>query len=416
MPEVARPTYVQKLVRRIDNGSVKVVTGVRRTGKSYLLKRLFKNYLLGEGVPAESILEFTLDDIRDAEYLDPRKIYDAVAEAAARRHVFAFIDEIQLIDDFAPLMNGLLHLDGVDLYVTGSNSRLLSSDILTEFRGRGDEVRVLPLSFSEFASVYEGSADEALRQYLIYGGMPELLTRRDHEQRAGYLNDLVRKVYLDDIVDRHGVRLPDELEGIFDDLCSSVGSFTNPTKIANTMRSVKGSKIDPNTVKAYIGYFEDAFLFEGAKRFDVRGRRYFDTLVKYYVVDVGLRNARLNYRQLDENHIMESVVYTELRRRGFGVDVGMVRSREQKDGKRTEVQLEVDFVANKGDKRYYVQVAQGLDDPGKEEQEKRPFSKIDDGFKRIIVVRDELMPHYGQDGILIIGLRDFLMDPGSLDV
>ena len=413
--EVERPIYLKRLVDRLDNGSVKVVTGVRRCGKSYLLNKLFRSHLLASGIPAEHVVTIALDDVRDEEYLNPRRLYDRLAAVAAEGHTYAIIDEIQLIENFTSLVNGLLRLDGLDLYVTGSNSRLLSTDVLTEFRGRGDEVRVRPFSFAEFASANPGNA-RAMRDYLIYGGMPELLTRPDHEQRASYLQNLVAKVYLDDVVERHGVRLRDDLDRIFDDLCSSVGSLTNPSKIANTLHSVKGSRIDDNTVRDYLAHLEDAFLFDAAKRYDVRGKRYFQSLAKYYACDVGVRNARLNYRQLDENHLMENVVYGELRTRGLSVDVGMVRSREQRGGRRVERQLEVDFVATRGSSRWYVQVAQGIDDPGKEEQEKESLRKVNDSFRKVLVVRDALMPAHDDDGILVIGLEDFLLDQRSLDL
>ena len=413
--EVERPIYLKRLIERMDNGSAKVVTGVRRCGKSYLLNRLFRGYLLSSGVPEEHVVTVALDDVRDEEYLDPRKLYDRLAASAAKGHTYAIIDEIQLIENFVPLVNGLLRIDGLDLYVTGSNSRMLSTDVLTEFRGRGDEVHIRPFSFSEYASAHSGDA-RAMRDYLLYGGMPELLTRPDHEQRASYLQNLVAKVYLDDVVERHGVRLRDDLDRIFDDLCSSVGSLTNPSKIARTLHSVKGSGIDDNTVRDYLAHLEDAFLFDAAKRYDVRGKRYFQSLAKYYACDVGVRNARLNYRQLDENHLMENVVYGELRTRGLSVDVGMVRFREQRDGKRVERQLEVDFVATRGSSRWYVQVAQGIDDPGKEEQEKEPLRKVNDSFRKVLVVRDALMPAHDEDGILVMGLEDFLRDQGSLDL
>lgn len=413
--EVERPIYLKRLIDRMDNGSAKVVTGVRRCGKSYLLNKIFRGYLLSNGVPEERVVTVALDDVRDEEYLDPRRLYDRLAAAAAKGHTYAIIDEIQLIEDFVPLVNGLLRLDDLDLYVTWSNSRLLSTDVLTEFRGRGDEVHMRPFSFSEFASAHPGDS-RAMRDYLLYGGMPELLTRSDHEQKASYLQNLVAKVYLDDVVERHGVRLRDNLDRIFDDLCSSVGSLTNPSKIARTLHSAKGSGIDDNTVRDYLAHLEDAFLFDAAKRYDVRGKRYFQSLAKYYACDVGVRNARLNYRQLDENHLMENIVYAELRARGLSVDVGMVRSREQRGGKRVERQLEVDFIATRGSSRWYVQVAQGIDYPGKEEQEKKPLIKVNDSFRKVLVIRDALIPAHDESGILVIGLEDFLLDQGSLDL
>jgi predicted AAA+ superfamily ATPase len=308
-----------------------------------------------------------------------------------------------------------MHLDGLDLYITGSNSRFLSSDIMTELRGRGDEVRVRPLSFSEFRPTFEGSTSQALREYLLYGGMPALSSRKTHEAKSTYLENLVKKVYLDDIVERHKIKRKGELDDIFDFLCSSTGSFTNPTKLANTLHSMNQSTITDDTVRHYFTLFEEAFLFEGTKRYDIKGKKYFEKLMKYYVADVGLRNARLNFRQLDEGHLMENIVFEELRVRGMNVDVGMVEVRESNEGKSQRKQLEVDFVATEGNRKFFIQVAQDMNTPEKKNREKRSLMRIKEAFKKIIIVKDALMPHYDDDGIAIIGLEDFLLDKNSLN-
>jgi predicted AAA+ superfamily ATPase len=403
------------LIERKDNGSTKVITGIRRCGKSYLLTRLFKQHLIDSGVPESQIVIIALDDIRDKDYLDPDRLYARISEQVSRGHTYAVIDEIQIIEDFSPLVNGLMHLDGLDLYITGSNSKFLSSDVMTEFRGRGDEVRVRPLSFSEFRPTFEGPTSEALREYILYGGMPALSTRKTHEAKSSYLGNLVRQVYLDDIVERHGIRLKNELDDIFDYLCSSTGSFTNPTKLANTLHSVNRSTITDDTVRHYLTLFEEAFLFEGAKRYNIKGKKYFEKLVKYYVADIGLRNAKLNFRQLDEGHLMENIVFEELRIRGMNVDVGMVEIRESNEGKSQRKQLEVDFVATEGNRKYYIQVAQDTNTPERETREKRSLMRVKEAFKKIMVVKDVLMPHYDDDGIAVIGLADFLLDKNSLN-
>ncbi len=413
--QIARDTYLNMLIERKDNGSAKVITGIRRSGKSYLVTKLFKQHLLKARVPEPQIVIIALDDIRDKEYLDSNRLYTRISEQVLQGHTYAVIDEIQSIKDFSPLVNGLMHLDNLDLYITGSNSRFLSSDIMTELRGRGDEVRVRPLSFSEFKPTFEGTTSQALREYLLYGGMPALSTRKTHEARSSYLANLVKKVYLDDVIERHNIRRQSELDDIFDFLCSSTGSFTNPTKLAHTLHSKKQSAITDDTIRHYLRLFEEAFLFEGAKRYDIKGKKYFEKLVKYYVADVGLRNARLNFRQLDEGHLMETVVYEELRARGMNVDVGMVEVRESNEGKSQRKQLEVDFVATEGNRKYFIQVAQDMNTPEREYREKRSLMKIKEAFKKTVIVKDSLMPHYDDDGIAIIGLEDFLLDKNSLN-
>jgi predicted AAA+ superfamily ATPase len=413
--QIERSAYLDRLIERKDNGSVKVITGIRRCGKSYLLTKLFKQHLLDSGVPESQIVIVALDDIRDKKYLDPDRLYARISEVATQGHTYAVIDEIQILGEFSSLVNGLMHLDDLDLYITGSNSRFLSTDIMTELRGRGDEVRVHSLSFSEFRPIFEGSTSEALREYLLYGGMPALCSRKTHEAKSTYLENLVRQVYLDDIVERNGIRLRNELDDIFDYLCSSTGSFTNPTKLANTLHSVNRSTITDDTVRNYLTLFEEAFLFEGAKRYDIKGKRYFEKLVKYYIADVGLRNARLNFRQLDEGHLMENIVYEELRSRGMNVDVGMVEIRESIEGKSRRKQLEVDFVATEGNRKYYIQVARDINTPERADREKRSLLRIKEAFKKMVIVEDALMPHYDDDGIAIIGLADFLLNKDSLN-
>jgi predicted AAA+ superfamily ATPase len=414
--EIRRDRYLNRLISRKWNGSVKVVTGVRRCGKSYLLFNLFRDHLISEGVEPDKIISIALDDIRNKPLREPTALYESITGVVKEGNYYLLLDEIQFVDGFEDVINGLRRIQNIDIYVTGSNSKMLSKDILTEFRGRGDEIRVYPLSFSEFSTAFPGEEDKAWKLYRTFGGLPELLTRTDEEQKVTYLQNLMNEVYLKDIKERNDIRLENELDLIVDLLCSSVGSLTNPLKISDTLRTAKRSKIDKETVYRYLEFLEGSFLFEKAKRYDVRGRKYFDTPSKYYAVDPGIRNARLNFRQQEETHIMENIIYTELRSRGFSVDVGVVEDRSTKNGTSEYKQLEIDFVANKGSRRYYIQSAYRVPEGEKMEQELRPFLKAGDSFKKIMVTGDDILLKRNEDGVVMMGIKQFLLDENSLDL
>lgn len=413
---IRRDIYLERLKDRMHNGSIKVITGIRRCGKSVLLFDIFGGYLREQGVPNDCILCYKLDNIKSRKWRDAEVLYDdIVAKSEGKERCYVFLDEVQEVEDFSELMNSLSQLRNLDVYVTGSNSRFLSTDILTEFRGRGDEVRVYPLTFAEFYGAKGGDRDKAWDEYHRFGGMPALFERQKAEQKAEYLKALVSKVYLADIVARNRIQYPDEMDAIFDLVCSAVGSLTNPKRIANALASVKGSNLSVNTVRRYLDQMCDAFLFETAKRYDVKGRRYFDTPLKYYAADVGLRNARLNFRQIEENHIMENVIFNELRVRGFSVDVGIVDVTETEGDVRKAKQLEVDFIATKGAEKFYIQSAYEMATQDKLKQEKRSLVKIDDSFRKIIVVKDNISARIDDDGIVTVGLLDFLLKDLNFD-
>ena len=415
---IERPIYLEKLIQRENNGLVKVITGIRRSGKSYLLFRIFKNYLLNKGIKEDHIICVVLDDIKNKELRNVDYLYAFISEKITdREQYYVFLDEIQFVDGFSDLINGLNYIENVDLYVTGSNSKFLSSDILTEFRGRGDEIRVYPLSFAEYTSAYDGSVYQAWKDYYTYGGLPFILSCATDERKEDYLSSLIEKVYLKDIVDRNKVRYKRELENILDILSSSIGSFTNPVKLSNTFRSVGQSAITDKTVKRYIEFLTDSFLVEKVDRYDVKGRKYIEALSKYYFVDVGLRNARLEYRQQEENHIMENIIFNELKIRGYRVHVGVVEMREKnKEGKSTLKKLEVDFIATKGSQKYYIQSAFEMPTQEKQNQELRPLLKINDSFKKIIVVKDDIKMKRDENGIITMGIYDFLLKSDSLEL
>ena len=414
---IKRDLYLNRLIERIGNGSVKVVTGIRRCGKSTLLFKLFYDYLIREGIADDHIITYKLDNIKNRKLRDPEILYDTIEKQIVDTdRYFVFLDEVQFVTDFSELVNSLNQIENVDLYVTGSNSRFLSDDILTEFRGRGDEVRIYPLSFAEFYSAYEGDKYEAWDDYFTYGGMPAIFEQKTEEQKAKYLQNLISKVYLSDIIERRKIIYKDELDSMVDLLCSSVGSLTNPSKISKTLCSAKGKSISDVTAKNYLDHLCDAFLFVQAKRYDIKGRKYLSTPVKYYVADVGLRNARLNFRQQEENHIMENIIYNELLIRGYSVDVGIVEATETISGKRRQFALEVDFVATKGSKKYYIQSAYEMSAPDKENQEQRSLLKINDSFKKIVVVKDNIKPRTDENGIVKMGIINFLLDKDSLDL
>jgi len=414
MNYIRRDIYLQKLVNRMNNSFVKIITGPRRSGKSWLLSRIFTDYLLQNGVTERQIisLSFEKDDENDNRDLLSSSalrayLYERMADKSLNYYVF--LDEIQEVEDFERIVNGLAAKENVDVYVTGSNSRFLSSDINTIFRGRGDEVRVWPFTFSEFVQERDESINELWKEYYTYGGMPALRMLRTAEQKTNYLQRLWSKVYLDDVVERNGIKNRGVLESLADTLCSSVGSLTNPSRISNTINSTLGQKVSTPTVDSYIDCLVNAFLFEGAKRYDIKGRRYFGSISKYYSIDIGLRNARLNFRQQEPTHIMENVIYNELRVRGYTVDVGVIEGRRMENGRNMSVQYEVDFIAKNGMDKYYIQSAYHIDTEEKRRQELASLLKIDESFRKIVVTADDLPAYTDEHGIVFVGLFDFLM-------
>lgn len=415
--EIARERYIQKLLDRKENGLVKVITGIRRCGKSYLLFHLYKNRLLNMGISSEHIIELALDDISNMEYRNAIKLYHYIkSKITDTGSYYVFLDEIQLLEsNFADLVNGLMHIENLDIYVTGSNSRFLSSDILTEFRGRGDEIRVFPLSFSEFVTAYDNTYT-AWKDYYTYGGLPLVLSRKSDELKAEYLISAFQNIYINDIKERNNIRTDDELDILIDILASAIGSLTNPTKLSNTFKSMGQKSLSDKTIKLYLDYLADSFLIEKAVRFNVKGKKYIDSPSKYYFEDVGLRNARLNFRQQEENHIMENIIYTELRSRGYRVDVGVVEIQETAcTGKSKRKQLEIDFIANKGNRKYYIQSAFEMSSSEKIEQEKKSLNKLNDSFKKFVIIKDDIKTSIDENGLIIMGIYDFLLNENSLE-
>jgi len=427
MMEIRRDLYLNKLIKRKNNGLIKVVTGIRRCGKSYLLNNLFYNHLIESGVAADHIIRFAFDSADDLYLIgesliliekekrgvDPEKFMAYIrSQIVDNRMYYLLLDEIQLLDCFETVLNGYLHKDNMDVFVTGSNAKLLSKDIITQFAGRGDEVHMYPLSFAEFMTIYKGDKYAGLEEYMLYGGIPIVVLREDANEKASTLENLFTEIYLRDITQRNRVKNIGELEDLLNILSSSIGSLTNPEKLKNTFKSVKKSKITSQTIKKYIDYFEDSFLIESALRYDIKGKSYIETPKKYYFSDLGLRNARINFRQFEPTHSMENVIYNELKMRGYNVDVGVIATTEKNhEGKVVRKQLEVDFVCNLGSSRYYIQSAYSLPDETKRTQEIRPFRKIDDSFKKIVITKDFVHPYYDDYGILTVNIYDFLLDP-----
>lgn len=425
--DIRRDFYLDKLIKRKGNGLIKVITGIRRCGKSYLLNTIFYQHLLDSGVRTDHIIRFAFDSADDLQLIgespiqmekekrsvDPEKFMRYLsAKLVDDEQYYLLLDEVQLMDCFEAVLNGYLRKSNLDVFVTGSNAKFLSKDIITEFAGRGDEVHMYPLSFAEFMSVYDGDKYTGLAEYMLYGGIPLVVLRDNAQEKASALKNLFSEIYLRDIFKRYRIRNVGEIDELLNILSSAIGSLTNPEKLKNTFKSIKKSKITANTINKYIGYFEDSFLIQSAQRYDIRGKAYIETPKKYYFTDLGLRNARINFRQFEQTHSMENVIYNELCMRGYNVDVGVVQIAEKNsDGKVARKQLEVDFVCNLGSSRLYIQSAYSMPDEEKQKQEIRPFKNIDDSFKKIIVTKDIVLPYYDENGVLIVSIYDFLLDP-----
>ncbi len=430
--EIKRDIYLDKLIKREKNGLIKVITGIRRCGKSYLLNTIFYNHLLENGVEEEHIIRFAFDSAEDLYLIgesligmekekrgvNPELFMEYIrTKTSGDGMYYLLLDEVQLLDCFESVLNGYLRKDNMDVYVTGSNAKFLSKDIITEFAGRGDEIHMYPLNFAEFMSVYPGDKYEGLSEYMLYGGIPLVVLREGSNEKAGALQNLFDEIYVRDIFKRNRVKNQGELEDLLNILSSAIGSLTNPEKLKNTFKTVKKSNITAKTIKKYLDYFEDSFLIESVQRYDIKGKAYIETPKKYYFSDLGLRNARINFRQIEQTHSMENVIYNELRMRGYNVDVGIVPIAEKdKNGKVIRKSLEVDFVCNLGDTRYYIQSAYSLPDGEKRNQEIRPFRKIDDSFKKVVVTKDIIPPQYDEYGILTVNIYDFLLCPEKCNI
>lgn len=416
--EVQRNTYLTKIINRMHNGMIKVITGIRRSGKSYLLLTLFRKHLHKIGVREDHILVMEFDRFENRQYRDPYVLLDYLKKQITDDgDYYILLDEVQMLHNFEEVLNSLMRESNLDIYVTGSNSKFLSKDILTEFRGRGDEIHIFPLSFQEYMQVYDGDLYHGWAEYVMYGGLPFVITLKTDEQKVQYLTSLIRETYIKDIVERNTIEKQQELEDLLNVLASSIGALTNPLKIEATFKSRMHSSISDNTISKYIGYLKEAFMINEAQRYDVKGRKYIGSPVKYYFEDIGLRNARLDFRQVEETHLMENVIYNELRMRGYNVDVGNVKKRykDKETGSKLTKNLEIDFVANLGSKRFYIQSAYKMPDAEKIKQEKASLLAINDSFKKIIVVKDVIKPFQDEDGILTIGLFDFLQNSDSLE-
>ena len=412
--EIKRDVYLNKLISRKENGLIKIITGIRRCGKSYLLDPLFKNYLLESGVKEDHIIKLELDKEENKKFRDSHELNEYIKSLIKDKNMYyILLDEIQMVGGFESVLNSFLYERNLDVYVTGSNSKFLSSDIITEFRGRGDEIKVFPLSFYEYVEAFKGDKQDAWNEYVLYGGLPLVLSKKTDEEKSKYLKDLFDQTYIKDIIERNNIQRVDILDSIINILASSVGSLTNPQKMFNTFISNGEKKISLNTINSYIKYIEDSFIVNKSERYDVKGKKYIQTPQKYYFSDIGLRNARLNFRQQEENHIMENIIYNELIIRGYNVDVGVVEVRDENKNRK---QLEFDFVCNLGNKRYYVQSALILDTREKTIQEERPLMNINDNFKKIIVVKDNMKHWMTEEGILVIGIQEFLLNKNSLDL
>lgn len=429
--EIKRDKYLQMLQIRRHNGFVKVITGIHRSGKSYLLNDIFYDYLKRDGIDNKHIIKFAFDSADDLlligedlqeltlmkRKVDPKKFMNYISSQIVDDNMYyLLLDEIQNLGCFETVLNGYLRKKNMDIYVTGSNSKFLSRDVLTEFRGRGDEIHVLPLSFSEFYASYQDDTNYALDDYMIYGGLPAAALMKSSEQKMSYLKTQLKNLFIKDIVNRHHLGFDENLEELFDIIASGISSLTNPTKLSNTFKSVKNVSLSAPTINNYINYMEEAFIVSKAKKYNVKGKKYIDTPYKIYFEDVGLRNARLNFRQIEETHLMKNIIYNELRYRGYNVDVGIIDIRENVNGSYERRQLEIDFVANQGNKRYYIQSAFDIPNEDKMKQETKSFDKTNDSFKKIIILGKSMRPRRTEKGYLLIGIKEFLLDPNSLDL
>ena len=416
--EIKRDIYLQKLINRMHNGMIKVITGIRRSGKSYLLFTIFRNYLKSQGVADNNIIAIELDMFENEKYRDAHTLLEYTkSRMTDEGDYYIFLDEVQLLPSFESVLNSFLHMRNVDVYVTGSNSKFLSKDVITEFRGRGDEVHVYPVSFSEYMEVFGGDKYEGWSSYVSFGGLPLTITMATDEQRMEYLTRLFEETYVKDIIEHNHIEKIQEMNDLINVLASGIGSLTNASKIEATFKSIIKSDISLNTIRAYIEHLKDAFIINEVNRYDVKGRKYIGTPLKYYFEDVGLRNARLGFRQVEETHLMENIIYNELRMRGFRVDIGVVVKRGRtEEGVQEKKQLEIDFVANKGSKRYYIQSAFSLPDDEKRAQEKASLINVGDSFKKIVIVKDVVKPLHDDDGILTMSIYDFLLDENSLEL
>ena len=414
--EIKRDYYLNKLIEAKNDGLIKVVTGIRRSGKSYLLNTLFYNHLLENGIKNDHIIKVALDDSDNDELLISKNLSKYVKEKIIDKDVYyVILDEVQLVENFERVLNGLLRIPNIDIYVTGSNSKFLSSDIITEFRGRGEDIKVYPLSYYEFMSVYKGDKLDGWVEYITYGGLPLVVSMNSDERKTAYLKDQQKNVYINDVIERNGIKNDAELVNLVEVISSSIGSLSNPKKLSDTFKSTAGLNIDPKTVSLYLKYLEEAFLIEKVERYDVKGKKYMSTPYKFYFSDLGLRNSFINFRQYEETHIMENVIYLELRRRGYNVDVGVVEFRERKENELTYKQLEIDFIANKGNNKIYIQSVFSIPNEEKINQEERPLLKVNDSFKKIIIVKDYIKRIRNENGIITMSIFDFLLDPDSLD-
>ena len=415
--EIRRDIYLKILISKKQNGLIKVVTGIRRCGKSYLLFNLFKDHLIQNQVAEDHIIEMAFDSFENKKYRDPDVLYPyLMSRISSGDMYYVLLDEVQLLEDFESVLNSLIRKKNVDVYVTGSNARFLSKDIITEFRGRGDEVHMYPLTFAEYMSAYSGDRQSGWRDYVLYGGLPLIMSFESPDQKIDFLKSLFEETYISDIIGRNNIRNKAELEELLNILSSAIGSLTNPRKLSAAFKSIKNKTISQMTIKRYIDYLCDSFLIDSAIRYDIKGKKYIDTPAKYYFTDMGLRNARLNFRQVEETHAMENIIFNELKARGFNVDIGIVPiSERDKSGKCIRKQLEIDFICNKGSKRYYIQSAFAMPDEAKVQQEQRPLLLTGDGFKKIIITKDALAPLYNENGVLVMSIFDFLLDSDSLD-
>ena len=414
--EIKRDYYLKKLIEAKNDGLIKIVTGLRRCGKSYLLNTIFYNYLIENEVKEDHIIKVALDDTDNEELLNPKNLSKYVKEKIVDKDIYyVILDEIQLVENFEGVLNGLLRINNIDIYVTGSNSKFLSSDIITEFRGRGEDIKIYPLSYYEFMSVYEGDKFDGWIEYITYGGLPLVVSMNTDERKAAYLKAQQKNVYINDVIERNDIKNDAELVSLVEIISSSIGSLSNPKKLSDTFKSTAGLNIDPKTISLYLKYLEEAFLIEKTERYDVKGKKYMSTPYKFYFSDLGIRNSFINFRQPEETHIMENIIYLELKRRGYNVDVGVIELKERTEKEYTYKQLEVDFIANKGNNKIYIQSAFSMPTEEKLNQEERPLLKINDAFKKIIIVKDYIKRTRNENGIITMSIFDFLLDPDSLN-